>query len=313
MENLYNTFKKFSGINVYQRVDSVHPLDLYVGIDDLSRWTLLLLCDTKPHNLASSKMIVIRVGHREDNRWSISFSLKDDTYAEMFVLFCGDIIDSSRSIKNKKNAARFISNRYNEWRTMLAHASNGLLSGDEAKGLLGEMYFLDSELMSHYGVEKAALSWMGPKGAHQDYLVDDTWFEVKTISSGRKEIRVSSIEQLDCVNNGKLVIVYADKTSLTNNKATNLNKLYLRLLSRFSDDDAKTEFCNMLLRYGYYPRPEYETEDYTYEIKGTRYYAVSDTFPCLRRSGIAHSVTKAEYFLSLPAIQEYREDDIVWN
>lgn len=313
MDNLYNTFERFREINVYQRVDSMHPLDLYVGIDDLSRWTLLLICDSKPRNLTSSKMIVTRVGHREDNRWSISLSLKDDTYAEMFVLFCGDIIDSSRSIRDKKKAARFITNRYNEWRNMLANAKNELLSGEEAKGLLGEMYFLDLNLMDHFGAEKAALSWMGPKGAHQDYIVDDTWYEIKTVSSGREEIRISSIEQLDCENRGKLVIVYADKTSLTNERAINLNVLYRRLMSRFSDDDAKAEFCNMLLRYGYYPRREYETEEYTYEVKGISYYSVPNTFPCLRRSGLPYSIVKAEYYLSLPAIQEYREDDIVWN
>ena len=56
MDNLYNTFERFREINVYQRVDSMHPLDLYVGIDDLSRWTLWLICDTKPRNLTSSKM-----------------------------------------------------------------------------------------------------------------------------------------------------------------------------------------------------------------------------------------------------------------
>ena len=84
--------------------------------------------------------------------------------------------------------------------------------------------------------------------------------------------------------------------------------IYQRLLSKLLNDDAKESFSNMLLKYGYYPRPEYEDVDYTFEIKDVQHYLVQEVFPCLRRSELPASVVKAEYSLSLPAIQSYRED-----
>ena len=308
MKDLKALFESISERDVYKRVDSTHPLDLYVGIDDMARWTMLLICPSRPKHLSSSKMIYGKIGQRKDGQWSVSLSLIDDTYRDMFVLFCSDIIDSSSSIQNKDNGTRFIIRRYEEWKKMLANSKGGLLSPEEIKGLLGEMFILDTELMDQYGSEEAALSWTGPKFAHQDFILGDTWYEVKTVSTGKDTVNVSSIEQLDCANTGHMIVVFADKTSMTNERLLNLNMIYYRLLSKLLNDDAKENFSNMLLKYGYYPRPEYEDVDYTFEVKDVQHYLVREGFPCLRRNGLPASVVKAEYNLSLPAIQSYRED-----
>ena len=61
----------------------------------------------------------------------------------------------------------------------------------------------------------------------------------------------------------------------------------------------------MLLRYGYYPRAEYESEEYTFEIKGMQRYVVNTYFPCIRRADLPASVTEAKYALSVAAIEPY--------
>ena len=123
-----------SGINhldTYQRVDSTHPLDLYVGIDDTARWTLLLISDFQPLSVTSSRMIMIKSGKRSDSKWTQSFSLVDDRFRDIFVLFCEDIVSSSTNIANKEKAVRFVGKRYKEWREMLANARENLLSPEE--------------------------------------------------------------------------------------------------------------------------------------------------------------------------------------
>lgn len=293
-------------LDTYQRVNATHLLDLYVGIDNTARWTLLLISEYPPLKVASSRMILVNSGRRPDKKWSLSFSLVDDNYKDMFVLFCEDIVSSSACIKNKEKAARFVGKRYKEWREMLANARGNLLSPSEIKGLLGEMYFLKDFLCAQYGAEKAALSWTGPKRLPQDYIIEDTWFEVKTVSSSRTEVGISSVEQLDCTKPGELVVVRADKTSVTNTDAVNLNTLYKELLSMLPNDDSKEQFSTMLLHFGYFPRPEYEDEEYTFEIKATARYAVSADFPCLRRANLPESVTEAKYSLALTTIDSFR-------
>lgn len=308
MEMLNSTFEVFSSPETYHRVDGVHPLDLYVGIDDQRRWALLLVCDFEPPKLDSSRMISAQKRRRSDGRWTLSLALVDDNYKEIFLLFCGDIIDSSRTITDRKKAVRFIGKRYQEWREMLANSRDDLLSASEIKGLLGEMFFLQSYLAPLYGIDKAVLSWTGPRQLPQDFIVDDTWYEVKTVSSSRSEVKISSVEQLDSATVGKLVVVYADKTSPTNDKAITLNKLYLQLMEAITDDSVKSDFSMLLLRFGYFPRPEYESANYTFEIKQVHQYKVTELFPCLRRGNIPDSVVEASYTISLPTILPFREE-----
>jgi len=308
MDRINTAFDAFIAPDTYQRVDGVHPLDLYIGIDDRYRWTLLLICDIEPPAMDSSRMIAMQKGKRTDGRWAVSLSLVDPEYKGIFLLFCGDIIDSSRMMSSKKEAVKFIARRYKEWREMLANSPREILSPSEIKGLLGEMYFLHSYLSVRYGIDNAVLSWTGPRKLPQDFIIDDTWYEIKTISSGRAEVGISSIEQLDCSNAGELVIIYADKTSLTNERAINLNQVYQQLLERIQDDNVKTEFSNMLFRYGYYPRQEYETSEYAFEVKETIRFDVAGDFPCLHRSEMPKSVVQAEYTISLPAIKDFRKE-----
>lgn len=308
MADIKTIFGAINHLDTYQRVNSTHLLDLYVGNDDTARWTLLLISEYPPMKVASSRMILVKSGRRSDKKWSLSFSLVDDSYRDMFVLFCEDIIASSACISNKEKATRFVGKRYKEWREMLANAHDSLLSPEEIKGLLGEMYFLKVFLCTRYGAKEAALSWTGPRHLPQDYIIDDTWYEVKTVSSSRAEVTISSIEQLDCVKPGELVVIRADKTSVTNTDAVNLNTLYRELLAMLSDDDTREQFSTMLLHYGYYPRPEYEEEEYTFEIKATTRYAVSTDFPCIRRTNLPESITEAKYSLSLATIDSYRRE-----
>lgn len=308
MERLDKTFETFVAPETYHRVDSTHPLNLYIGLDEKSRWSMLLICDFEPPTLDSSRMISAQKRKRPDNRWTLSLSLVDDTYKDMFLLFCGDIIDSSRVILDRKKATKFIARRYKEWREMLANSRCDLLSPSEIKGLLGEMYYLLNSLAPLYGAEKAALSWTGPRRLPQDFIVDDTWHEIKTISSSSSEVRVSSIEQLDSDMVGDLVVIHADKTSVTNERAVNLNMVYHQILQLIQDDAVKADFSSMLFQFGYYPREEYETADYSYEIKSIIRYSVTPVFPCLRRNDIPASILKAEYSISLPSISAFRKE-----
>lgn len=293
----------------FRLVDSSHPVNLYVGKDEMARPTLLMICTQKPKTVSSSQMIIAEVRQRDDGKWSVSFSLENNEYKDLFVLFCDDIIASSQRIHDKDRAAAFVITRYESWKTMLANAKSDLLTSEEIKGLLGEMYFLKNVLMKKYSPEESALSWTGPRMAHQDFIIYDTWYEVKTVSSGRENVKISSIEQLDSPQIGHLVVVFADKTSSTNENAVTLNSLYSDLLTNIKDEDVKEEFSNMLLKYGYYPRSEYESVDYVFEVKGIQRYLVSHMFPSLRKNSMPASIARAEYYLSLAAIQKYKEDN----
>lgn len=306
MKSAKDIFDNLSGIDVFRRVSRDHILDLYCGIDNMSRYTLLLITAAEPENVQSSKVINVGLRKRSDEKWTLSFSLADDTFKELFVRFCDDIIESSATLGNAANGPRFICTRYNGWQQMLSAARGDLLSKSEIKGIIGEMLFIRDCLFPKYGKESTLHAWMGPKMADQDFVFSNTWYEVKATSSDAEYIRISSIEQLDCSDEGTLVVLALDQTSELDGQSVTANSLYRELRETIGDDSLKLIFSSLLLRLGFYPRPEYD--EYVYRPKGMRQYRVDATFPCLRRSSIPGGVVEAVYTLSLAAMKSHLKE-----
>lgn len=300
-------FSEIDGIDSFQRVDNTHILDLYIGIDNMSRYTLFLISENEPRQMFSSQIINVQIGQRNDKQWGISFSLINNRFEDIFCHFCSDIIESSRLLKSKKKGAEYIVSRYLRWQDMLSKYKGGLLSQSEIKGLIGELYFLKEYLIPLYGEEVAVNSWIGPEKADQDFVCENTWYEVKSTVSGAESIRISSIEQLDKQNDGRLVIAYLDKTSYADESKITLNSICNEVYDTLSTDLLKQKLSDILLNLGYYCRPEYD--EFLYKFTKLDKYVVNKDFPCMRREPTSHAVINAKYELSVSFISNFLEKE----
>ena len=71
-------------------------------------------------------------------------------------------------------------------------------------------------------------------------------------------------------------------------------------------DVLKAAFSNLLLKMGFYPRPE--DEEYVYRLNRIRQYRVDRDFPCLRRASVQTSVVNATWSLALSAIENWLKE-----
>ena len=304
MANIRDAFESISGSDMFRRVDASHPLDLYCGMDSQFHYALLLVSVKEPpRNLVSSKVISVALNRRKDQKWTLMFSLTEDSYGELFFRFCSDIIESSRVLRYPENGPGFIAERYRNWQQMLAESRTDLLSMSEVKGLIGEMLCLKEILFPLYGQRTSVNAWIGPGMAAQDFVFSDTWYEVKATTSRSTEIQISSVEQLDSTTEGTLVVMALDKTSPENAERITINGLYRRILNSLDDDSLKSAVSRMLFQAGYYPRPEYDEN--AYQLHFIEQYRVSADFPCLRRAAFPDAVGNARYSLVLPAIKGF--------
>lgn len=307
MKSSRELFDGLSAIDSFQRVDPDHLLDLYCGYDQMHRYTLLLISSVEPKSLISSRVIDVAVGRRAvDGRWALSFSLADNTFKDLFLQFCDDLIMASQALKDPANGPGFICARYVSWQEMLSAFKGDLLSKSEIKGLIGEMVFLRDVLISQYGKEMSLQAWMGPRMADQDFVFSNTWYEVKATTSDAEQVRISSIEQLDCAAEGTLVVLALDQTSAIDQQKVTANSLFWELMEGMGTDVLKAAFSNLLLKMGFYPRPEYE--EYVYRLNGIRQYRVGKDFPCLRRASVPASVVNATWSLALSAIESWLKE-----
>lgn len=141
--------------------------------------------------------------------------------------------------------------------------------------------------------------------ADQDFIIDNTWFEVKTVSSGANDVQISSVEQLDCETTGELVLLFADKTTKSNQRAQTPISVYRSLIDMMPDSELQFRFQVRLMHVGFYPRLEYDTDACAFEVKGSHSYVVTSDFPCLRRCNLPIAVNNAKYSLSLAVLNPF--------
>lgn len=300
-------FDNFSRSSTMQRIDAKHPLDIFLGLSDEGLKTLFVISKIEFGDVKSSKGILVNE-YKKDNENILTFKLKDKTIEDLFYIFCSDIIESTRySQKTNGNAA--IINRYLKWRELFAKQKLKILSESEIKGLIGEILFLKKYMIPTFGEEKAINSWLGTMGADQDFVIDSTWFEIKSINSGAKGIEISSIEQLDTNEDGKLIVIELNKTASTSSNAINLNELIENTLNGLNNINAKEKFEEIIFNFGYIKDEEYN--NYTFEMKRMKTYLVDCNFPRIRRNIIPNEIIALKYEISTSEIEKFYKGDIL--
>lgn len=290
----------------FLQIDTEHPLEWHIGYQSISQRTLLLISDVPVGAVESSKSMKVSRRQREsDNRWTLSFELLRNEQQEVFAILCSDIIEHSRVVPNEKESLGLVIQRYKQWSKLLESQKSGLMDESTRKGLLGELLFLEQRL-ADFGEHMSTIQgWSGADSADQDFMYPDGWFEVKSIGASATSVTVSSLEQLDCVDEGTLVIMRIDKVAPDRVGAVSLNEVVYRMSEILIESSVALDlFRTKLSEYGYIDLQEYSEQKYYWS--GQQYYRVNESFPKLTAKTIPTQIVSAHYELSLPSL-------ISWN
>lgn len=290
----------------FLQIDTMHPLEWYIGYQSVSQKTLLLVSDTEIDVIESSKSMAVSRRRREvDKRWTLSFELLRDEQQDVFAILCCDVIEYSRGAISEKEALTLAISRYRQWGKLLAQQRGGLMNENLQKGLLGELLFLEERINSQDFALEAIQGWVGADGADQDFVYSDGWFEVKCIGASAIGVTISSLEQLDCSDAGELVIKRVDKTAPERSGAISLNDIVHRIIRQI-DGEALELFCAKLYSYGYIDLQKYSEQKYYYSV--TQRYRVDDSFPRITRKMVAKQISSLRYELNLPSLAEWLKE-----
>ena len=306
MEELKDRFLELKATDKYQRIVSSHPIAWYIGLDGRNRYSLFVITKTQPKNISSTKLMSVFVGERKDGNYGITFSLLEKRNLDLFTHFCEDMVTYTKYIVKAEAAADSICSRYIQWQKAFMKTEGKLLSYEQIKGLIGELCFLKMKMMPQYGPEKAVESWSGIESTDQDFACDGTWYEVKSTVSGSAAVKISSVEQLDVLADGHLVVVTLDKTSEADTSKLTLNSMVKLVMESIPSKVCQDNLRNRLLAYGYYFDKAYDKFGFKYN--GMTTYKVDSEFPCLRKKSIPASVQNVKYELSLAAIDTFKEE-----
>lgn len=304
LKDRWHTLGQTLNESAYQRIDSAHPLDLYIGHDMLDAKELMLLVDREPSRVSSCRSISVQKGRRQDGKWAVRFSLIDLEQEAVFIHLCWDLIESSREIQNRNRGNSFVLSRFRKWQRLMEYGHDGLLSKTVVKGLIGELLFLKQYILSKFDPVIAVEGWLGPDGADRDFVYRGIWYEVKSIDPGTSSIRISSVEQLDVDDPGELVVMMLEKTSSSNDDSLTLPGIvhHIRYLLQESPL-ALEQFDDKLLGMGFMDRKEYEEDHYVF--RGIRRFVVARDFPRIRKGTLPPCISAMTYELSVSCLSKW--------
>ena len=283
---IYELFTRGFQSGHFTRIGGNDSLNLYIGKDDHARYCFEFRGHHTPSKVMGSDVISVSQTKSDDDI-CLRFALTDSDLLEHFCTFCQDLI---------------VCTRYASWKKLFKLSSKKL-SEPEIMGLLGELLFLQDQMISIYGIDQALDSWMGPEKTHKDFSFADSWYEVKTVSAGKESVTISSIEQLDGDQIGFLAVYKLEKMSPSYN-GIKLLGIISSILMKITTPVQKEVFMSKLEQYGFDFSPEYD--NYVYTLSDFCIYGVKEDFPRLQRTEIPLAICKAQYDIVLSDIAKYK-------
>ena len=309
---MINLYKKFAELNRNIK-DSQKLINLegavkaYYGISKDGFFRLSFLSKESPNVKGTTKNIEIVQGQSGDCNYWTCFDLKNDSLLSVFCTFGEDMISCVVEEKDEYLALTKLRVRFNTWLALFKKTRTPL-SPEKAKGIFGELYFIDTFMINKYGDAKAINSWSGPEMYSKDFSVDETWYEIKTINPAATTIKISSVQQLSSNLKGSLVVIRVEEMadSYDAEKST-INKLCQSIISKINDSETKDSFLQKLLDVGYDFCDDLGNKNYS--ISKIETYSVNEEFPILRESDIkSEAINNISYELILKLITAFKEE-----
>lgn len=285
----------------YKRIASNKPVSFHIGYNKKGQRCFYLMDIGKQYNLSSSKAIEVECLSTMKKDYSIRFVLHQNELEELFIKLCWDLISVS---ENATDPVLEIVNRYLRWMKMLQKIKEHEMGSSQIKGLMGELLYLEDLISSQD--ESVIYNWVGPEGADQDFIFNAGWSEVKAVGASAVEVSISSIQQLDRSDEGKLVVYSLDKVPVNGKHVHTLPQIISRIKSMIYSDIVRDEFDCKLTKYGYLKKDKNLYEDKFYRLSEHRVYRVDSNFPKITKSSIPVQIKNAKYSLDLAAIDNYR-------
>lgn len=306
VEEIKSKFDLTKKNNNYIRADASCLLDIYFGRNEIGQLVFEFRGEFESEIVKSTKVVDVIQTKRNSVRVLI-FALRDISDADIFYIFCSNLMDKSKKAINDQDGYNLIVNQYAKWKSFFAQSSKKILTEQEVKGLIGELLFLTGLLKEKLGFSESLKSWTASEPTHKDFSYGEIWYEVKAIDTMRDHVSISSIEQLSGNNPGYLIVYKLEKLS-PNSQGYSLNSLVDHAYGLCENQAERDLLEEKLLMAKYVKLPEYNE---IYLLRSISLFNVKEGFPRLERRNVPNEVVEASYKISLPAIEKYSVGDIL--
>ncbi|WP_282799015.1 PD-(D/E)XK motif protein [Lactococcus lactis] len=301
-------------IDEFKLVPEIRIIDVYIGKDNSSKSSLVLIFNSPTDLNISSAKISSRIVHKSDDyRLFITLEDNDVISEEIFEVFIRDIISHIKLANSEQEIGAIVSKRFIYWTELFKKAQTLNLNENWIKGFWGELYFLNNILIGKVGIVNAIKSWVGPIKANQDFILNNNIFEIKTKIQSTDIIKISNDNQLS--RNMYLTVLTVSKSSEIDDDSENLSSLIKDIKLKINNIESLIEFDKKLMSLGLYPSENADLYNaFSYNFKKLDYYLITSAFPLIDHKNVPTAIPRYSYELLLEEIREFREEqDDIWN
>lgn len=304
VEQLWAALSRQHDRPVFRRIDDVHPLDLYAGLDVRDDRVLMLVSDGEPATPPDFESLEVSKTIRSDGRWVLVMRVKRADLSGPFSILCSDIVESTASILPADGPAAVLARVY-RWKKLLQPDSTGM-TDSEARGLIAELLLLQNFVIPRFGAAPGVRGWTGPSDAPQDFRLPGMTIEVKSCQTGSNRVAISSLDQLDVAGNSLFLVVIGLAESVeTDTQAVSLVGLVERVRADVgADADALNQLDLLLTQAGFAEKDKAAMRFYRPDRSVA--FKVCERFPRLTRSSAPLGVMDATYVLDLGLCSEFK-------
>jgi hypothetical protein len=320
MSNAFKEWKNIEpsaekgGVNA-RRADTGHPLDFWLGRDFLGQYVFYLDFDQLASGVVSTPSlsgVEIRVVSVNKSSSRLVLILNDKDSLDLFTALCADLMAATSGLEIRDNSAlTIVLGRLQRWQELVKRARDTVLSQSNIIGLIGELLLLRDFVMASLSTHDAILTWRGPYGDEQDFLLEGGIIETKTqLSTSDQYLNISSENQLD-TGSGPILLCHQTVyvPSSEESGGFSLNSIVDELKNSILESDMSIlpVFDAGLVEYGYVMREEYDRAIWLLNTR--RFFEVRDGFPRLRAGELAPGVDRVRYRISLASCASFEVND----
>ena len=309
LDDIWRELEAAGQATAHKRVDAVHPIDLYAGLDNNMTRELVLVADAVPTDIARRfKAFEVTTTVRNDGRHALSVRLRRPELSRLFSHLCDDLVEASRGCA-KQDSVRFVADRIARWEQLLSRDRDELLGEEGLRGLVAELVFLKNFAIPEKGYMEAVHAWRGPLGSSHDFQFATTAVEVKSVTEALIAV-ISSAEQLD--SSGERLFLSAVRlhgTTEASADSFSVAELVGSLRDVFKPDATVTaDFEDKLSLVGYTNAREYENRRFV--VKETRHFEIEPHFPRIVPSMLVAGIVSVGYGIDLRHCEPFRRPTV---
>lgn len=237
--------------------------------------------------------------------------LREEGNVDIFHRLCLDLMDATRTSENEPAAVATTIARLVRWQQLLRSGMRDKLTGNEQKGLIGELLFLRDVLIPKFGMIDSVSFWVGSLDgeSRKDFCIGQASVEVKTrTGTSPSRVLISSEEQLDHAGFERLYLAVYEiaVASGDSNQGFNLHDLVgeIRGVIMNGSPSSADLFEQRLEARGFSDAHDYENDRYV--DLGVVSHEVKEGFPRIVRSEVPAGVMDLTYALDLAACMDFR-------